>query len=148
MAMDPREYELIALSHVITRYKITGELPAINGQPFNLNEFKTQLFAGVPNYDSDININIDTVNMENTVVDCDNEHEHHSVGSAAESTPVTEPVIEPVTETTNTQEEISSPKPNDEIEPTSQEQSTGPEKSSISGKLFQFFAKDNKDEPK
>lgn len=143
MAMDPREYELIALSHVITRYKITGELPAINGQPFNLNEFKTQLFAGVPDYDSDININIDTVNMENTVVDCNNEHEHHSVESTAESTPVTEPV----TETTNTNQEISSSVLTDSV-PADVIESISPEKSSISGKLFQFFAKDNKDESK
>lgn len=132
MAMDPREYELIALSHVISRYKITGELPTINGQPFNLNEFKSQLFAGVSGYDSDININIDTVNMENTVVDCDNEHEQPSQAVEPDSQPA--PDQDQTTVDSNTTPEINN--------------SINSEKSSISGKLFQFFTKDNKNEPK
>lgn len=139
MAMDPREYELIALSHVISRYKITGELPTINGQPFNLNEFKSQLFAGVSGYDSDININIDTVNMENTVVDCDNEHEQNTNNSV----PVTEPI-----ESANTVAEVLDIKDEAVLPDNKDSKLTSPEKSTIGGKLFQFFAKDNKDELK
>lgn len=122
--MNPRDFELIALSHILSKYRISGELPSIDGKPFNLNEFKTKLFAGVPNYDPDININIDTVKMENTVVDCD-DNNHNSEEHKTENTPAAE--IKPDTETdTNTNTaDISS------------------EKTSIGGKLFQFFAKDN-----
>ena len=142
MAMDPREYELIALSHVISRYKITGELPTINGQPFNLNEFKSQLFAGVSGYDPDININIDTVKMENTVVDCDNEHEQETKPAEPVPTETVAVQAEPATvpaDPAPVEEPISPPAETNQETPS-------PEKSTISGKLFQFFSKDNKNE--
>ena len=122
MAMDPREYELIALGHVLARYKIQGELPDIGGKPFDLNEFKQQLFAGVDTGDTDINVNIEKV--ENTVVDCDNEHEHN------EKVPeqIEEPAQKEESKSEETQETVSSDKP------------------SIGGKLFQFFSKDSKNE--
>ena len=126
--MNPQDFELIALSHVLTRYRLTGELPSINGQPFDMKEFKSQLFAGT-NYDPDININIDTVNMENTVVDCDNEQEQKQETETAQVQTEAAPVVEEVTN-----------------HPEQSQESNSPEKSTISGKLFQFFSKDNKNE--
>lgn len=130
MAMNPQDFELIALSHVLTRYRLTGELPTISGQPFDIKNFKTQLFAGVPDYNPDININIDTVKMENTVVDCDNEHEQKS-----------EPVATVATVATQDEPPVAEPTP-----PEPSQESIIPEKSSIGGKLFHFFSKDNKND--
>jgi len=119
--MNPQDYELIALSHVLSRYRISGELPAINGQPFNIDNFKQVLFNGTDT-DTDININIEKV--ENTVVDCDNEQDI-----------IPEPIEQALEEITQT--------------PTVETTDTEPakeEKTSISGKLFQFFNKDGKNE--
>jgi len=122
--MDPREYELIALSHVISRYRLTGELPSIGGKPFNLDDFKQTLFAGVKTSDSDTDININIEKVENTVVDCDNEQD--TIKESAEQ------AIEEIKQEPNI--EVTEPEPVKE------------EKSTISGKLFQFFSKDGKNE--
>jgi hypothetical protein len=128
MQMNPQDYELIALSHVLARYRISGELPAINGQPFNINNFKQALFNGVST-DTDININIEKV--ENTVVDCDNEQD--TIPESAEQA-LEEIKQEPVPETSVPEIKLTDSEPVKE------------EKSSISGKLFQFFTKDGKNE--
>ena len=132
--MNQQDFELIALEHVLTRYRLTGELPSINGQPFNINEFKSQLFAGTSYQGTDVNINIDTVKMENTVVDCDNDEEQKTEPAADNTIAVEDPnaeasVVEPAISTVDTEQ-----KP----------ESTAP---SIGGKLFQFFAKDKGNEP-
>ena len=66
MVMDAREFELIALGHVISRYRLTGQLPNIGGKPFSLDDFKQYLFAGVDT-DSDINININNVESTSNI---------------------------------------------------------------------------------
>jgi len=127
--MDPRDFELIAMSHLLSRYRLTGQLPNINGQPFDLNEFKRYLSAGVATSDTDVNVNIEKV--ENTVVDCDNENEHDkpvevSNNIVADNATVdNSPTIGPAPIQSNTAPEI-----------------TEVEKTGIGGKLFQFFNKD------
>jgi hypothetical protein len=128
MQMNPQDYELIALSHVLARYRISGELPTINGQPFNIDNFKQAIFNGVDT-NTDININIEKV--ENTVVDCDNEHD--TIPESAEQA-IEEIKQEPVPEIPVPEIKVT------ESEPVKEE------KSSISGKLFQFFTKDGKND--
>lgn len=139
MKMNPREFELIALEHVLARYRITGELPTINGQPFDLDQFKQQLSAGV-NVDPDINVNIDTV--KNEIVECDNESHHSAVDTAEESKPVendnTEKVAEKVTEPVA--ESVPATETESVAQPTPEE-STSQNTSTVAGKLFQFFNK-------
>lgn len=80
MTLDSREFELIALGHVLSRYRITGQLPKIQGNPFDLGQFKTMLLNGVTAMDNtDINININSVNTESnvTIINEDCDHEHH-----------------------------------------------------------------------
>lgn len=78
MPMNHRDFELIALGHVLTRYRLSGDLPKIDGKPFNLNEFRSKILTGID--DSDININIDTLQTESNVTiienDCDHDHEN------------------------------------------------------------------------
>ena len=96
--MKSQDHQLIALSHILFRYRLTGELPNIDGKPFNLDDFKAKLFAGATSDDMDININIDTLKtesnvtiIENQTVDCD-EHEHrHESSHKQEEEPTKEP---------------------------------------------------------
>lgn len=128
--MDPRDFELIAMNHLLSRYRLTGQLPNINGQPFDLNEFKRHLSTGVADSDTDINVNIEKV--ENTVVDCDNENEQDKSIEVSNNNIVTadvtednSPIIEPALIQSNTAPEV-----------------TEVEKTGIGGRLFQFFNKD------
>lgn len=126
MTMNPREFELIALEHVLARYRITGELPTINGQPFDINQFKQQIIAGVATGDTDINVNIDTVNNE--IVDCQ-EHENASTNSTTDSETVESAISDVTPETTASTSDAPLTQPTDE------------NKKSVAGKLFQFFNK-------
>lgn len=118
--MDSRELELIALTQLISRYRVgvTEE-----NEQIDLPELKSQLVAGVPVDDPDIEINIGNLSTESNVtiveqtVEDDEHHndEHHN-------TP------------TNEQEhqEPEQP-PSDQL------------KESLGGRLFKFF-KDNKND--
>ena len=134
MVMKSQDHQLIALSHILFRYRLTGELPNIDGKPFNLEDFKSKLFSGISiDSDSDINININSINsesnvtvVENQTVECNEEH-----SQSQEKT---------------TDPEISTSK---EEHSQSQEKTTDPEistsnekNSSVGGKLFQFFSRD------
>ena len=118
--MNSRDFELIALGHVLTRYRLTGALPNINGQPFELSAFKEKLFQGV-NSDSDININIDTLKTESNVTIVDN-CEHDTPTASAVPPAQTEP---PVEEKNNNTETPAN---------TVTDNNTGP-----GGRLFQYF---------
>lgn len=79
MVMDSREFELIALGHVISRYRLTGQLPSINGKPFSIADFKQHLFSGV-DCDSDVNINVNNVDSDSNItivsnVECQATHD-------------------------------------------------------------------------
>lgn len=140
--MDPREYELIALGHVLARYRIQGGLPNIEGKPFDLNDFKAKLFAGI-NPDTDVNINIENLKTENTIVEqCDEEHHIHTHGNVHVAAEVPEVNLDQnipseITATAN----INAA--NIQLPATESSTSTTTEKSSITGKLFQFFSKDD-----
>lgn len=131
--MDPREYELIALGHVLARYRIQGELPNIEGKPFDLNEFKSRLFTGVP---TGTNTDVDVAIIQNTIVNeddqCDNKNE-----------PTTAPVNDGATEQSPVVESTVEEKP---IEETSAENTNVPVSTNpfLGGKLFDFFNKDKK----
>lgn len=128
MVMKSQDHQLIALSHVLFRYKLTGELPNIDGKPFNLDDFKTKLFQGTGyEPDSDINININTLQtesnvtiVENQTIDCDHADQSKNV---SETTPVPN----------NTVDENNT----DTVEDKKVEKELG-----VGGKLFQYFNKD------
>lgn len=122
--MNSRDFELIALGHVLTRYKLTGTLPNIDGQPFDLSAFKEKLFQGV-NTDSDININIDTLKTESNVTIVENEcHDDHQASEPA-------PVAAEVSEVKD-----------DKNDTSTQEQKPEETPASPSGRLFQYFNRD------
>lgn len=128
MPMNSREFELIAVSHILTRYRLTGELPNINGQPFNINDFRAKLFAGVDN-DQDININIDTLKTESNVTiientECTEDHRHEPTVTASETPKVLEPTV------------------NNDPPAQPAEQKPAEEPLSPSGRLFQYFNRD------
>ena len=124
MAMDPREYELIALGHVLARYRIQGELPNIEGKPFDLTEFKSRLFSGIaPSTDTDVDVAI----IQNTIVNEDNDNEEQK----------------PVEDTTTEQPQPAEPTPTVET-PAESTPVTGSTNPFLGGKLFDFFNKDKK----
>ena len=131
MAMDPREYELIALGHVLARYRIQGELPNIDGKPFNINEFKTRLFSGV---DIGTTPDVDVAIIQNTIVDNDCDHNNEPTAApvndgATEQPPAVESKVE------------ETPVEDTPVEDTNTPTSTNP---FLGGKLFDFFNRDKK----
>lgn len=134
--MDPREFELIAISHVLARYRATGVLPNINGEPFDLAKFKAHLSAGI---DTDVDVAI----IKNTIVNEDDDQcQHDGTKPSAIAEPEqpkperTEPEPEPVASTGQEEPEQA---PTEQKEEPTQEKSS----STLGGKLFQFFNKDN-----
>ena len=126
--MNSRDFELIAVSHVLTRYRLTGELPNIDGRPFNINDFRAKLFAGVDD-DQDININIDTLKTESNVTiientECTEDHTHRPTVTASE-TP-----------------EVSEAATNNNQSAAQVEQKPTQEPSLPGGRLFQYFNRD------
>lgn len=118
MPMNSREFELIALGHVLSRYRASGTLPTIGGKPFNINDFKARLSAGVE--DADININIQNLETESNVTivdhDCNNETPESAEPAHEEHQPL-------VTNASITSESV-------------------PEKSiTAAGKLFDYFSR-------
>lgn len=129
--MNSRDFELIALGHVLTRYRLTGELPNINGQPFNLDLFKQKLSDSDDG--PDININIETVNTESDVTIIDNDtvecqDEHHHNDPASETPPASD------------QEPTTSESPENSTPDTNQNNNNN--SLSPSGRLFQYFNRD------
>jgi hypothetical protein len=126
--MRSRDHQLIALSHVLFRYRLTGELPNIDGKPFDLDLFKSKLFSGTTSdSDLDVNININTLKtesnvtiVENQTIDCDHDDQSKNV---SETTPVPN----------NTVDENNT----DTVEDKKVEKELG-----VGGKLFQYFNKD------
>jgi hypothetical protein len=134
MMMDPREFELIAIGHVLARYRATGTLPTINGEPFNLDKFKSHLSAGV---DPDTDTDIDVAIINNTIIneDDDKECEQSNIKSAVVAEPE-QPKPESVAVTEQEQPKQEHTK---QEEPT--QESTNP---NFAGKLFQFFNRDER----
>lgn len=127
MAMNSRDYELIALGHVLTRYRLTGQLPNIDGRPFNLEDFKAKLFAGLDDTDVDVNINVDNVNteanvtvVENNTINCDDESHNHSETQSDE--------VDQPSDETDQSENLSEPSQTEESD-----------NSITGGRLFQYL---------
>lgn len=130
--MDPREFELIAIGHVLARYRATGTLPNINGEPFDLAKFKSHLSAGI---DTDTDTDIDIAIIQNTIVDDDCEHD-----KTEPSATVAEPEQPKPESVTATEQEQPKQEPTEQKEEPTQE-SINP---MFGGKLFQFFNRDGK----
>jgi len=123
--MKSQDHQLIALSHVLFRYKLTGELPNIDGKPFNLNDFQAKLFQGTGyQSDSDINININTLQtesnvtiVENQTIDCEHTDQIQNASDTTQS-------LDNNSNTNNTTVD-------------------GKKETEVGGQLFQYFNKDN-----
>lgn len=126
--MDPREFELIAIGHVLARYRATGMLPNINGEPFDLAKFKSHLFAGTE-HETDVDVAI----IKNTIVNEDDDCEHNNSEPAAAAAPE-QPKSDPVEITAQESESNESPEEQQQENPNPL----------FGGKLFQFFNKDSR----
>jgi len=135
--MRSRDHQLIALSHVLFRYRLTGELPNIDGKPFDLDLFKSKLFSGTTSdSDLDVNININTLKtesnvtiVENQTIDCDHDDQPKIVPETAQSPSNTN-------NTNNTNNSVDENK-TEPVEDKKVEKELG-----VGGKLFQYFNKD------
>ncbi len=129
--MDPREFELIAMSHVLARYRATGILPNINGEPFDLDKFRAHLSAGI-----DTDTDVDVAIIKNTIINEDDDCEHNKTEPAGSAEPE-QPNPEPVE---NTAQEEPEQAHTEQKEEQTQENSNP----IFGGKLFQFFNKDSR----
>lgn len=104
--MDGKDLDLIALSYALSRYRAQCSLVDEVGEELSISDLKVALLAGTPYAnDSDININIGSLDTESNVtiieqtVDCEEHSQPQNTPTAAEVATVQEqPPSEPVEE--------------------------------------------------